>query len=226
MWELCYRVFSSVFSFCKAKGYYYWKHNVCSLCGQNQASGLLQIGTKSKNDNDLRIFRHDVNVKLFWPFFLSIFNFSYWSKFHVNIITSSGLMTIFFYKGLTRNPEMENTPSWVLLNIWRLGQVIDTKFSTNVSNRMLLNSTKFQCYSFYRSWVIKAKSTGRWEGGSKTTPPPSLPRLGLKNLIKIPILNALEKMCHIPHVIFETTSQVKVMLDKSVNNVLGEGMYF
>ena len=105
VWELCYRVFSSVFSFCKAKGYYYWKHNVCSLCGQNQASGLLQIGTKSKNDNDLRIFRHDVNVKLFWPFFLSIFNFSYWFKFHVNIITSSGLMTIFFYKGYTRNPE-------------------------------------------------------------------------------------------------------------------------
>ena len=27
-----------------------------------------------------------------------------------------------------------------------------------------------------------------------------------------------------PNVIFQTTSQLKVMLDKSVNNVLGEGM--
>ena len=47
---------------------------------------------------------------------------------------------------------------------------------------------------------------------------------GLKYSIKIPILCALEKMCHIPHVIFQTTSQLNVMLDKSVNNVLGEGM--
>ena len=39
-----------------------------------------------------------------------------------------------------------------------------------------------------------------------------------------PILSALEKICLIPHVIFQTTSQLKVMLDKSVNNVLGEGM--
>ena len=50
---------------------------------------------------------------------------------------------------------------------------------------------------------------------------------GLKDLIKIPILrlsSALVKICHIPHVIFQTTSQLKVMLDESVNNVLGEGM--
>ena len=39
-----------------------------------------------------------------------------------------------------------------------------------------------------------------------------------------PILSALEKICHIPHVIFQTTGQLKVMLDEFVNNVLGEGM--
>ena len=51
---------------------------------------------------------------------------------------------------------------------------------------------------------------------------------GVKDLIKIPILrlsSALVKICHIPHVIFQTTSQLKVMLDKPVNNVLGEGMW-
>ena len=42
---------------------------------------------------------------------------------------------------------------------------------------------------------------------------------GLKDPIKIPILSALEKICSIPHVIFQTTSQLNVMLDKSVNNV-------
>ena len=68
-------------------------------------------------------------------------------------------MTIFFYKGFTRNPEIGITPVWVLPNIWRLGRVMDTKFGTNVSNRMLLNAAKFQGYSFYRFWVIKGKST-------------------------------------------------------------------
>ena len=40
--------FSSVFRFCKTKGYYYWKHNFCRLCIWNLASGLLQIGQKSE----------------------------------------------------------------------------------------------------------------------------------------------------------------------------------
>ena len=36
--------------------------------------------------------------------------FSYCSKFHVNIIAGSGVMTIFFYKGLIKNLVIENTP--------------------------------------------------------------------------------------------------------------------
>ena len=43
---------------------------------------------------------------IFWRCFVSLVKFSYWSKFHVSIITGSGIMTIFFYKGLTRNPEI------------------------------------------------------------------------------------------------------------------------
>ena len=88
---------------------------------------------------------------IFWRCFVSLVKFSYWSKFHVNIITGSGIMTIFFYKGLTRNPEIGNTPVWVLPNIWRLGRVMDTKFDTNVSNKMLLNTAKYQGYSYYSS---------------------------------------------------------------------------
>ena len=80
--------------------------------------------------------------------------FSYESKFHVNIITVSGVLAISFYKGLTRNGEIGNNPVWVLPNIWRLGQVGDTKFGTNVSNKILLKAAKCQGYSFYRFWVI------------------------------------------------------------------------
>ena len=87
-------------------------------------------------------------------------------------------MTIFFYKRLTRNPEIENNPVWVLPNIWRLGRVMDTKFGTNVSNRMLLNSAKFQSCSFYFFWVIKGKPTG----GQNSPPPPTQIRVNQNTL--------------------------------------------
>ena len=97
---------------------------------------------------------------------VSLVKFSYWSKIQVNIITSSGIMTVFFYKRFTRNPDIGNTPVWVLPNISRLEQAIDTNIATNVSNRVLLNSEKLQSYSFYRFWVINGKPTG----GVKLTP--------------------------------------------------------
>ena len=50
-----------------------------------------------KNDNDVTIFRHDVIVKFFWRCYVSLVKFSYWSKFYVNIITGSGIITIFSY---------------------------------------------------------------------------------------------------------------------------------
>ena len=115
------------------------------------------------------------SLSIFWHFLVSLVKFSYWSKFHVSIITGSGVMTISFYKGLTRNPEIGNTPVWVLLNIWRLGRDTDTKFGMNVSNRELLNAAKFQGYSFHHFWVIKKKPTGR----IKLPLPSPLQRLGL-----------------------------------------------
>ena len=116
-----------------------------------------KLAENPKNDNGVTIFRHDINIKFFWRYFVSLVKFSYWSKFHVNTITGSGVMTIFFYKGLTRNPEIGNTPVWVLPNIWRLGWVRNTEiteFGTSVSNKMLLNAAKYQGYTFYLFWVI------------------------------------------------------------------------
>ena len=134
----------------------------------NRPPDCSKLAKNPKNDNAVTIFRHDVIVKLFWRCFVSLVKFSCWSKFHVNIITDSGIMTIFIYKGLTRNLEIGNTPVWVLPNIWRLAQVVDTAFGTNVSDRMLLNAVKFQGYIFYCFWVIKGKPTG---GGSKVPSP-------------------------------------------------------
>ena len=121
----------------------------------------------------------------FWRCFISLVKVSYWSKFHVNIITGSGVMTISFFKRLTRNLEIRNTPVWGLLNIWRLERVRTTKFDTNVSNKILLNSAKCQSYSFYRFWFVKGKPIGMGEGGGG---PPGLAltnqtALELRNLI-------------------------------------------
>ena len=50
-------------------------------------------------------------------------------------------------------------------------------------------------------------------------------RFGLENPIKIPIFECSGKnLPYSYHVIFQTTGQLKVMLDKSANNVLGAGM--
>ena len=115
-----------------------------------------------------------------FPTFLTFFCFSchvyLLAQVSCNITTGSGIMAIFFYKGLTRIPEIGNTPVWVLHNIWRLGRVIDTKFGTNILNRVLLNVAKCQGYSFYRFWVVKKKPTG----GDY----PSPPRIRLNQLIK------------------------------------------
>ena len=160
MWELCLRFFSSVFSFCEIKGYYYWKGKFYRLCIWNMASGLLQIGYKSEKWQWGHNLPKSCSRQFFDGFFVSLVKFSYWSKFHVNIISGPGVMKIFFYKRLTINLEIGNTTVWVLPSIWRLGRVTDTKFSTNVSNEMVLNAAKCKGYSFYRFWGIKVKPTG------------------------------------------------------------------
>ena len=107
--------------------------------------------------SQIPIQRHRQTFLILPCFFLNI---SYCSKFHVSIITSSRIMAIFLYKGLTRNLEIENTPIGILLSVWRLGQGRNTKFVKNVSNKMLLNAAKCQVYSFYRFLITKRKLAG------------------------------------------------------------------
>ena len=133
-------------------------------------SGILppdctKLAKNPKNDNDVAISWHNVIVKIFWRGFISLVKFRYWSKFHVNIVTGSGIMAILFYKGLTRNLEIGNTHVWILPNIWRLGRVMDTKFGTNVSNKIWLNAAKFQGYSFYNFELLRENQLGGWSGG-------------------------------------------------------------
>ena len=156
-------IFSSIFTFCEIK-----VTITQNIRFKDYASGnwlpktSFHFSINRKNDNHTTIWRHEVIVHFFFLCFVSLAKIIYWSQFYVNIIAGSGVMTIFFNKGLTK--KFGNTPVWVLPNTWRLGRVRDTLFGTNVSDKMLLNAAKYQGYSFYPFWVIKGKSTAGWGG--------------------------------------------------------------
>ena len=126
-----------------------------------------------KNGNGVISAQHDVIVKLFWRCFVSLVNFSYWSKFNANIIIGAGVITISFFKGLTINPEIVKNRVWALPSIWRLGWLRNNKFGKSVSNKMLLNAAKCQGDTFYIFWVIKAAIPTGGVKLSPILPPPS-----------------------------------------------------
>ena len=105
VWMLFWRFFISVFIFCKRL----FLKNVSFL---NHASGIrLPDGCKLAISKKKRQWRHNLTkwrprqtLKML-PCF-SCYFFSYWFKFHVNIMTSFGVV----YKGLIRNPEIGNNP--------------------------------------------------------------------------------------------------------------------
>ena len=103
-----------------------------------------------------------MTIKVFWNGFVSPVKFSYWFKSHINIITGSEVMTIFFYKGLSRHPENGNISVWVPPNNWRLEWFRDTKFGRNVSNKMLLKAAKSKVAAFTVSELLsQIKHRGR-----------------------------------------------------------------
>ena len=106
VWELRPVFFSSVFSFCKIKGGCYWKCKFYRLCVHNLASKLLQVCRKLEKWQWPHNFSTWRRRQVFWRCFVSLVNFSYWPKFNANVITGSGVMTIYFYKTLTRNLEI------------------------------------------------------------------------------------------------------------------------
>ena len=82
-------------------------------------------------------------------------------------------MTIFVYKGLTGNPEIGNTPVWVLPNIWRLDWVSNNKFGTNVANEKLLNAANGRVTAFTVSDLLRENKQELGKGaGDKNIPHP------------------------------------------------------
>ena len=76
-----------------------------------------KLAINEKNDNDATISRNDVIVKFFDGLLFLLLNLITGPCLMSISITGSGVMTIFFYKELTRNLENGNTPAGVLPNI-------------------------------------------------------------------------------------------------------------
>ena len=106
--------------------------------------------------------------------FVFLVKFSNWSNFHVIIITVSGVMIILFYKGLFRNLEIGNTPVWISPNFLRLGQVRDTKFGTDVSNKVLLMLQTSRVIAVTVSELLRENRRG-------VKLPPSSPQIRVKH---------------------------------------------
>ena len=158
----------------------------CRLCAWNPASGLLQIGQKSEKWQWCHNFSTWRQRQFFLDCFVSPAKFSYWSKFHVKIITGSGIMTIFFYKWLTEigNSASEFVPisrDWGKL--WA---------------RHLAGMSLIQCYwmlqnsrvtTFTVLELLRENQLGR---DGKITSSPLPPRLGLKRWTTIEVLKKFQ----------------------------------
>ena len=134
-----------------------------------------KLARNPKNNNNVTIFRHNVNVT-FFDVVLFLLSSLVTGRSFMSI--SSLVLELSQFSFIRDWPEIrksENTLVWVLPNIWRLGRVMDTKFDANVCNRMLLNAAQFKGNSFCRFWVINGKPTG----GQNYPPSPLPSRLGL-----------------------------------------------
>ena len=80
-------------------------------------------------------------------------------------------MTISFYKGLTRNLEIGNTPVWVLPNIWRHWGKLGIPNLAQVS--------LMKCYGILQNARVTAfivsELLGKTNRGAKIPPPPPRP---------------------------------------------------
>ena len=172
--ESCVRDLLVLFSF-----FFFFSDNESAINENLSFAGYLsgiwllngsKLDINRKHDNDITIFCDDVIIKVFWRIFGFSCQFQLLVQFWWQYITGSGIMTILFYKWLTRNPKIRNTTVWVLLITWRLEQFRDNKLDTNIFYKLLLNAAKCLGY-FYCYVVIKVKPTrGQWCGEITHTP--------------------------------------------------------
>ena len=178
MWELCWKFFSSVFIFLIQKNAINENISFVDYTSRIRLldySKLKKIAMTSQffvismtsSSDSLDVFLLLVLSSLVTgPCFVSI----------SSLVLTIWVMTICFYKALTRYPKIRNIPAWVFPNIWKLAQIRNTKLGANVPNKILLNAAKYEGYRFYRLLLLRENQQAVGGGGGDYSPPQ---RLGL-----------------------------------------------
>ena len=109
------------------------------------------------------------SLNFFSHCFVSQVKFSYWSKVHVNIITGSGVMTIYFYKGLTRNLKIGNTPSEFcpITGNWEVLWIPNLLRTSLIKCYWMLQNTVVTGSIVFKLW--RENQQGRGGGGCEIT---------------------------------------------------------
>ena len=112
-----------------------------------------KLANNWKKHYDVEIWRNDVIVS-FLTLLCFLCQVQLLDQVSCQYIIGSEVMTIFSYKGLTRNPEIRNTSRLSFAQYLEGHQI-----GMNVSNKILLNASKCHGYRFYPLWVVKRKPT-------------------------------------------------------------------
>ena len=133
-----------------------------------------------KNDNDVIIFRHEVNVKYFWRCFVSFVKFSYWSKFHV---ISSLVLELWQFSFLRdwpeiRKSEMPTSEFFPIFGDWGELWIPHLAWRPLIECYSMLQNSRVTAFTVFE--LLRENQLVCVGGGVKITPPPS-PRLGVKH---------------------------------------------
>ena len=118
--------------------------------------GFQMAANKSEKNNEVTIYQHGIIVSLLRLLCcVSLVKFSYWSNFHVSIV----IVTIYVYKGLTRNPWIGNTPVWFcpISRDWGKLGIPDLTRMSLIKRFWMLQNVRVNVYGF---WVIHGKPRG------------------------------------------------------------------
>ena len=115
-----------------------------------------KLAKNTKNDNGVTIFRHEVIIKFFWRCFVSLVKFSYWSKFHVSIITGS------------RKSEIPLSEVCPISGDWGELWIPNLAWMSLIECYWMLQISRVTAFTVFEL------SRENQRGGGKVTPPPRL----------------------------------------------------
>ena len=135
------------------------------LCFGIQLLDYSKLAVNSKNDNGFTISWYDIIVKFFDVVFFLI-KFSYWSKFHVNVITGSGVMR---YWPEFRKFEIPPSEFWPIYGNWDELGILNLAHMSLIKCYCMLENARIT--AFVVSELLRENHQGVDEGereGSQT----------------------------------------------------------